>query len=102
MLDIFVDADGCPVKAEIYRVAERCELKVTLVANAWPQVPNRDWSEFVLSDRELDAADDWIAEHVGEDDIVITEDIPLASRCLKRNARVLSPRGRVFDESSIG
>ena len=102
MLDIFVDADGCPVKDEIYRVAERCELKVTLVANAWLQVPNRDWIEFVLSDRELDAADDWIAEHVGEDDIVITEDIPLASRCLKRNARVLSPRGRVFDESSIG
>ena len=102
MLDIFVDADGCPVKDEIYRVAERCELKVTLVANAWLQVPNRDWIEFVLSDRERDAADDWIAEHVGEDDIVITEDIPLASRCLKRNARVLSPRGRVFDESSIG
>ena len=102
MLDIYVDADGCPVKNEVYRVAERYGLQVYLVANAWMRVPSRDYIELVLVDAGLDVADDWIAEHVAEGDIVVTADIPLADRCIKRGARVLSPRGRVFSEESIG
>jgi len=102
LLDIYVDADGCPVKNEVYRVAERYSLGVTLVANAWMRVPNRDRVELVLVDAGLDAADDWIAEHVTENDIVVSADIPLADRCIKKGARVLSPRGRVFTEDSIG
>ena len=102
MLDIYVDADGCPVKREVYRVASRYGLKVILVANAWMRVPDRDSVELILVDGQFDAADDWIVEHVTENDIVICEDIPLASRCLKREARVLTSRGRVFTEESIG
>ena len=102
MLDIYVDADGCPVKNEVYRVAERYGLRVYLVANAWMRVPDRDRVELVLVGAGLDVADDWIVEHVAENDIVIAGDIPLADRCIKRGARVLSPRGRVFTEDSIG
>ena len=102
MLDIYVDADGCPVKDETYRVAERYGLKVILVADARMRVPDEDWIELVVVSGGFDAADDWIAEHVREDDIVITGDIPLADRCLKRGARTLSPRGRVYHEDSIG
>jgi hypothetical protein len=102
LLDIYVDADGCPVKDETYRVAERYGLKVILVADARMRVPDQDWIELVVVSGGFDAADDWIAEHVQEDDIVVTGDIPLASRCLKQGARALSPRGRVFREDSIG
>ena len=102
MLDIYVDADGCPVKHEVYRVAARYGLKVILVANAWMRVPDDDSIELVLVDGEFDAADDCIVEHVTENDIVVCEDIPLASRCLKQGARVLTSRGRVFTEASIG
>ena len=102
MFEIFVDADGCPVKNEVYRVAERYGLKVTLASNSRIRTPEKDWLELVVVDGQLDAADDWIADHVSEDDIVITGDIPLASRCLEKCARVLSPTGRVFDENSIG
>jgi len=102
LLHIFVDADGCPVKQEIYKVARRYGLKVTLVANAWMRIPDGDWLELVVVEGQLDAADDWIAEHVAEDDIVITGDVPLASRCLEKDARVIGPRGRVFTEDSIG
>ena len=102
MLDIYVDADGCPVKQEVCRVAARFELKVTFVANSRMRLPENASVEFVLVDDGLDAADDWIVEHAEEDDIAITSDIPLASRCLKKGARVLSPKGRVFKEESIG
>ena len=103
MLDIYVDADGCPVKDEIYRVAARYRLKVILVANARMRVPQEEEQvELVLVGDEPEAADDWIAEHVEPDDVAITDDIPLASRCVKAGARVLSPRGRVFDEASVG
>jgi uncharacterized protein YaiI (UPF0178 family) len=101
--DIYVDADGCPVKNEIYRVAARYDLKVILVANARMRVPQEeDRVELVVVSDELDAADDWIAEHVQPDDVVVTADVPLASRCVKAGARVLSPRGRVFDKASVG
>lgn len=102
MLDIYVDADGCPVKEEVYRVAARYGLKVILVANAWMRVPYEDKVELVVVGDELDAADDWIAEHVQPDDVVITADVPLAHRCVQVGARVLSPRGRVFDPENVG
>jgi uncharacterized protein len=102
MLDIIVDADACPVKQEVYRVARRCGLKVTLVSNSQIQVPGGDWIELVKVGDSLDAADDWIADHVAEDDIVVSWDIPLVSRCLKNKARVLSPKGYIFTEASIG
>lgn len=102
MLDIFVDADGCPVKQEVYRVAKRYGLKVILVSNSWMRVPDEDWLERVVVGGQLDAADDWIVEHVTRGDIVISGDIPLASRCLEKGVPVLGPRGRVFTEGSIG
>ncbi|MCL4690920.1 MAG: YaiI/YqxD family protein [Candidatus Hydrogenedentes bacterium] len=99
---IFVDADGCPVKDEVYRVAKRYGLRVVLVANAWIRVPEEDGIELVVVDDGFDAADDWIVEHVRERDIVVTADIPLAARCLKQGAAALGPKGRVFTEASIG
>ncbi len=102
MFEIYVDADACPVKQEIYRVATRHRLKVTLVANSWMRTPENDSVKLVLVDDQLDSADNWIVEHVKENDIVITADIPLASHCLKKSAQVLSPRGKAFTEDSIG
>jgi len=99
---IFVDADACPVKEEVYRVAQRYGIDVKLVSNSWLRTPREDWLELVIVDGELDAADAWIVEHVSEDDIVVTADIPLAADCLKKGARVLGPRGRPFTEDSIG
>lgn len=102
MVTIFVDADGCPVKNEVYRVAERYGLSVKLVANSWLRTPDDDRVELVLVDGDFDAADDWIVDHVGENDIVVSSDIPLADRCLKRGARALGPKGRAFTVDSIG
>ena len=102
MIEIYVDADACPVKQEIYRVAARHRLKVILVANSRMRVPDNDSVKLVLVDDQLDAADNWIAEHVKDNDIVITGDIPLASRCLKKGAQALSPLGKVFTDDSIG
>jgi hypothetical protein len=102
LLDIFVDADGCPVKQEVYRVAKRYGLRVILVSNSRMRTPHEDWLEVVVVDGQFNAADDWIVEHVSEDDIVITGDIPLASRCLEKGAQVLAPTGRVSTRDSIG
>jgi len=102
LLHIFVDADACPVKQEVYRVANRYGLDVTLVANAWMRVPNERAIALKVVDGGLDAADDWIVEHVTSCDIVITADIPLASRCLKQGARVIGPTGKPFTEDNIG
>jgi len=99
---IFVDADGCPVKEEVYRVAERYGLRVTLVANSWLRIPHAEWIELRVVGEEFDAADDWIVDHVRENDIVISGDIAFAARCLKKGARVLGPKGHVFKEASIG
>lgn len=99
---ILVDADGCPVKQEVFRVGKRHGLKVTLVCNSRLNVPQVDWIELVVVDDGFDAADNWIVEHVVENDIVVTWDIPLAARCLEKGARVLNPKGRVFTENSIG
>ncbi len=102
MLDIYIDADGCPVKQEVYRVAKRYNLNVTLVSNSRMGTPQEDWLGVVIVDGQFNAADDWIVEHVSENDIVITGDIPLASRCLEKSARVLAPSGRIFTRESIG
>ena len=102
MLDILVDADGCPVKAEVYRVAQRYGLKVKLVSNQWMKTPDASWLELVVVEDGPNVADDWIVEHVSERDIVITGDIPLASRCLEKGASVLGLKGRPFTEDNIG
>jgi hypothetical protein len=99
---IYIDADACPVKQETYHVAERYKLNVTLVANSWMRVPEKKWLKLVIVDDNLDAADDWIAENVKENDIVISGDIPLASRCLKKGALVLGTTGKEFTDSDIG
>lgn len=102
MPTIFVDADACPVKQEIYRVAKRYEFGVTVVANAALQVPKASWLELVVVSAGLDAADDWIAQRAETNDIVITADIPLAARCLERGASVLDHKGGEFTEDRIG
>ena len=99
---IFVDADACPVKNEIYRVAERYGLKVFVVANSFMNVPRSDLIERVIVTQGPDIADDWIAERATPSDIVITADIPLAGRCVKKGASVIGPTGKPFTEDSIG
>ena len=99
---IFIDADGCPVKDEVYKVARRYGLDVALVANSWMRAPGDATIETIVVEGKFDAADDWIAEHAGENDVVITADIPLASRCLKKGAMTLRPNGREFTEENIG
>lgn len=99
---IYVDADSCPVKAEVYRVAERFGLFVFVVANAFMNVPRDPDIRLVVVSEGPDEADNWIAERAGPGDLVITQDIPLASRCLNAGAAVLSPKGKEFDANSIG
>jgi uncharacterized protein len=99
---IYVDADACPVKDEIYRVAIRHELPVSVVAGQFIRVPQDPLIERIAAGSRMDAADDWIAERAGVGDIVITSDIPLASRCVKAGAEVIAPNGRPFSEQSIG
>jgi uncharacterized protein YaiI (UPF0178 family) len=102
VLHIWVDADACPVKKEVYRVADRYGLCVTLVANAWMRVPKNPRITVQVAEGGFEAADDWIAEHVSPLDIVITADIPLAGRCLKEGARVIGPTGKSFTDDNIG
>jgi uncharacterized protein YaiI (UPF0178 family) len=99
---IYVDADACPVKNEIYRVAERHGIKVVIVSNSPIAVPRDPLIERVVVAAGMDEADNWIAERVGRGDIVITADIPLASRCVKAGAAAIAPNGRPFTEESIG
>jgi uncharacterized protein YaiI (UPF0178 family) len=104
---IYVDADACPVKEEVYRVAERhllkgTALKVFIVTNSAIAVPRHPAVERVVVGAGTDAADDWIAAHASSGAIVVTGDVPLASRSLKAGAEVLGPTGRTFTEASIG
>jgi uncharacterized protein YaiI (UPF0178 family) len=99
---IFIDADACPVKNEIYRVAERHGLKVFVVSNAPIAVPRDPMVERIVVAEGMDKADDWIAERARSGSVVVTADIPLASRCVKAGASVLAPNGRAFTEDSIG
>jgi uncharacterized protein YaiI (UPF0178 family) len=102
-IEIIVDADACPVKEEIYRVAKRYGLMVTLVANVALRVApaQQQWVKTTVVNGRLDAADDWIAQNVGPQAIVITSDIPLAARCLEKGASVLDAKGGQFNENRI-
>ena len=102
MTRLFIDADACPVKEEVYRVAERYGLKVFVVYNGWINTRRAPFIEQVVVDAGPDVADDWIAERAGPADVVVTADIPLADRCLKAGAQVLSPSGKPFTPDSIG
>ena len=99
---IYVDADACPVKDEIYRVAIRLGVPVSVVAGNFIRVPQDPLIERVAAGSGMDAADDWIAERARSGDVVITSDIPLASRCVKLGADVIAPNGKPFSEESIG
>ena len=101
-MTLYVDADGCPVKNEVYRVARRYRLKVYLVSNSRMRIPQEDLFEQVIVNEQFNAADDWIVARVRDNDIVVSSDIPLAARCLKKGARALDPKGRVFTKESIG
>ena len=108
-ITLYIDADACPVKQEVYRVAERhalkgTALKVFVVSNSPIAVP-RDMSnliERVVVGAGMDGADNWIAEHARDSDVVITADVPLASRCVKAGAMVIAPNGKPFTKDSIG
>ena len=102
MVEIYVDADASPVKNEVVRVAKRYGLKVYLVSNSEMKIGQDESVEMVIVGSNFDAADDWIAARVTDRDIVVSGDIPLASRCLEKGARVIDPKGRVFTEESIG
>src|SRR5580704_1754890 len=107
MISIYVDADACPVKQEIYRVAERhalkgTALKVFVVSNSPIAVPRDEMIERVVVGAGMDEADNWIAERAKRGDIVVTADVPLASRCVKAGADVIAPNGKPFTEESIG
>lgn len=102
MTQIYVDADACPVKAEVIRVAKRYKLEVSFVSNSWMRLPDEWGAKMVVVEGQFDAADDWIVEHLAKDDIVVTGDIPLAHRSIKAGARVIGPDGRRFSEENIG
>lgn len=99
---IYIDADACPVKDEVYKVAERYKMKVFVVANKSISIPFAADIEMVVVKGDFDAADDWIAERAGLGDVVITSDILLADRCIKNKSRVLGAKGVEFTEDSIG
>ncbi|MEQ8818624.1 MAG: YaiI/YqxD family protein [Sumerlaeia bacterium] len=100
---IYIDADACPVKNEVYRVAERWGLRVILVANSPMRVPERDWVSLVLVEKKADAADRWITERAVAGDVVVTNDILLANQLIKENAAVpIAPNGKAFTPDNIG
>jgi len=102
VIEIFVDADACPVKDEVYSVSTRYGLAVVLVANSRMRVPDGMGVEMMVVDKGPDVADDWIAEKVRPGDIVVTADLPLAARCLEAGASAIGSDGRPFDEDMIG
>lgn len=102
VIQIYVDADACPVKEEIYRVAKRHGLTVHVVTNSRITLPRNPLFRSVIVSGQFDAADDWIVEETTPTDVAITADIPLAARCLQKGSRVLDPKGRVFSADSIG
>jgi uncharacterized protein len=104
MTAIYVDADACPVREEVYRVAGRFGVEVFVVSNGSRPIrpPNLPFVHMVMVGEAMDAADDWIAERITTADVCVTGDIPLAARCLKAGARVVPPNGRPFTEANIG
>ena len=102
MLEIYVDGDACPVKSEVLRVADRHGLVVHMVSNGGLRPSGNPRVRQVVVPQGPDAADDWIAEHIGPGDIAVTADIPLASRCLEKGARVIGNSGKAFTDNNIG
>ena len=102
MTAIFVDGDACPVKAEVEKVATRHGLSVTIVSNGGLRPSANPLISHVMVSDGPDAADDWIAEHAGAGDVVVTADIPLASRALAKGARVVGPNGKPFTSDNVG
>jgi len=101
-MQIYVDADACPVKAEVVRVATRHDIPVHMVANSWMRIDANPLVKLVIVQEGPDAADDWIAERVGPSDIAVTADILLAARCLKAGAQCIGPTGKAFSDANIG
>ena len=101
-ITLYIDADACPVKDEAVRVAERHGLEIHFVSNAWMRLPQGPLIKRVVVQDGPDAADDWIVEHAGAGDIVVTADIPLAARSLEKGAAVVGPTGRPFTQAGIG
>ncbi|MFN4283684.1 MAG: YaiI/YqxD family protein [Alphaproteobacteria bacterium] len=104
MVEIYVDADACPVREEVYRVADRLGLQVYIVSNGSRPIPpaRRAHVRMVTVEAGADKADDWIAERVTDKDVCVTADIPLAARCLEKNARALAPNGKLWTADNIG
>lgn len=102
MLEIFVDGDACPVKEEVERVAARHDIEVHIVSNGGLRPSRNPRFHHVIVAEEADAADDWIAAHIGRNDIAITSDLPLAARCLAKGAVVLNAKGEIVSENRIG
>lgn len=103
MVEFFIDGDACPVKDEVIRVAERHNLKINVASNGWLRFPlTKIEIKQVMLPKTPDAADDWIAENIQEKDIVVTSDIPLAARCLKKKALAIRPNGTEFTDDNIG
>jgi uncharacterized protein YaiI (UPF0178 family) len=102
--EVYIDADACPVRDEVFRVAERLGLVVHVVSNGARgiRLPEADWIRRVIVSEGADVADDWIAEHIAEHDVCITADIPLASRCLAKGARALTHTGKLWTTDNIG
>ena len=101
-ISILVDSDACPVREEVYKVAERHQARVFIVANSYIRIPDDPLVERVVVNDKFDAADDWIAERADASTVVVTADILLAERCIKTGATVLAPTGKPFTENSIG
>jgi uncharacterized protein YaiI (UPF0178 family) len=101
-MKIYVDADACPVKAEVVRVATRHDLPVHMVSNSWMRIDASPLVELVVVEEGPDAADDWIADRIGPSDIAVTADILLAARCLKAGAQCIGPTGKAFSDANIG
>lgn len=101
-MHIYIDSDACPVKDEALKVAERHGIAITYVSNAWMRLPESALVQRAIVPDGPDAADDWIAERIGPGDICVTQDIPLAGRCLKKGARAIGNTGKPFTDASIG
>ncbi|MBL4719944.1 MAG: YaiI/YqxD family protein [Alphaproteobacteria bacterium] len=102
MTAIYVDADACPVKAEVLRVATRHGVDIHMVSNSWMRLDDSPLIHRVVVSDGFDAADDWIVENIAAGDVAITSDIPLAARCLEKGAEVIGPTGRPFNGDNIG
>ncbi len=102
MLEIYIDADACPVKEDALRIAKRYSLKVYMVSNHPKTIPVADWIIPVVVEKEFDATDKWISEKIQEKDICLTNDLLLSELCIQRKALVINPRGKILDENNIG